>query len=312
MRRRIVLATLCLLVGWNAGCGSNKKKYSAPVDVPHADAAGEGGQVPDQVTEEVRTEFSLLTPPTFAPKSFNIVVEADTYMAAPGQEVQLAARIVRGLPEGETHWDWNFGGGEGAADQGQTAVTTFAKAGSFLVSVTATDEAGNPARSGAYVTVVAPDVQYLVGDVNGNGQLSPDDVQLVQLHNAGDSVLTGQQFHRADVDLDGKVTYQDEELLSLGLDNGLAPAALLATSGVPSNPVMLIHPSLLDPSAVAQVRFAPDLSVAPVRVLPGYASFAIPPDAVGADSVRLIVESQETAQFPLEVKPLPSAQGPAG
>lgn len=61
-----------------------------------------------------------------------------------------------------------------------------------------------------------------LGDVNGDGVIDENDVELVNLHVQGVQSLTGRSLRVADVDGDGQVTANDANLISDFINGGLA------------------------------------------------------------------------------------------
>ena len=307
--RMPIVMLLTALLSLHAGCGGDKKNQSGP-DIPDT-APGEGrAQTPD-VRADTQVPFSILTPPDFVPRAFSVVVEADTSIGTVGQSFSLKARTTRGTPKGEVSWAWHQDGKPhgGFTDSIQLSFST---AGVRMVEVTATDTKGESAVSGVLLVALNPEGSYTVGDVDGDGVLSEKDLALVEGHLAASGQLKPMQFAGADVDLDGKVTQLDVQVLATGVDSGLAPQYLSATEATLGTSLLMIHPALLAPSALAEIRFGPGQTVVPVRVEPGYASFVVPPKAVGVGSVKLIVDGQEAAEFPLQVHEPPAASPQPG
>lgn len=249
----------------------------------------------------------VIVPPKLAKAEFNIVVVPDTTIGETGQLFELSAHVARGTPAGALTWSWKLDGGKSANNMDGAAVSvSFTSAGQRVVVVTATDEEGACAESGVLLSLVAPGEKHLVGDVDGNADLTAEDAQLVELHVSKKTLLPPGAFRRGDVNLDGRLTQIDAQLIADAAANAWAsPRHLWPEQGALGARVRVIHPALLAPHAVAMIKFEGSDPVLPVRALPGYATFVVPPDqnSAGAVTLRLVLDGEEVDQFQFEILP---------
>jgi len=261
---------------------------------------------------DVGGNAGVLTPPELEYKTFNLVLEADSTMAAVGAPVHLKVRTGRGTADGTLTYAWALEGGTAAGEPADECDVTFDKAGTYLVSVEGKDEAGKTARAGVALQVVAEGA-HTVGDVDGDGTVAQADLDLLDSALDGAIALAPEEFDRADVDLDGRLRAFDRELVAKAVEAGeKAPSLLWPTQLGLGTKIRLIHPALLDPAAGALIA-AGDADIVPVRGLPGYATFVLPPDAAeGPLSLKLVVDGKEVQSFEVNVGPAPEASDPPG
>jgi hypothetical protein len=249
-------------------------------------------------------------PPALEKKTFTVVVATNSAMGVTGQEFTLYARVARGESSGDVTYAWDYDGGAGTND-GSAATVSFAEPGQYAVAVDATDADGNTARGGVLL-IILEDTAYTVGDVDGDGELTDEDVTQVEQH-IGGKLMSHEQFVRADVDLDGRLTDFDKDLIQAAVDQGgLAPRSMWPLTGSLGTKVRMIHPELLNPAAVVTVQFGEAEPFIPVRALPGHAVFVLPPDFDSAKtiSLKLLVDGQENDSFTFKAlaPPAPSPE----
>jgi len=254
----------------------------------------------------------FLAPPALVLQPFTVVLESDTSLAVAGQEVLLHARVARGVAQGEVTFTWSLDGAPSEGLSGTDVAVAFAEAGLHVVSVQAVDGDGGSAEGGAALAVVAQAGPFAVGDADGNTVVESFDAEIAQQQAEGEAPLSPGVFEAADVDLDGRVTGLDVELIQSAADAGAdAPSHLShETAGLGAR-LLWIHPALLDPETQVEVRFGDGPVVVPVRGRPGYAAFVVPPDAVpGALTLSLLVDAAAVASEPFEVLPFPEPLQP--
>ena len=258
----------------------------------------------------------LLTPPTLVKAGYTVVVGANSTSGIPGQKFTLEARKARGTPAGDLSWKWNLDGGVSSQAEENTATleASFPAKGQYLVSVEAKDGQGNHANAGILVTINSQS-NHLVGDVTDDGEVGQSDASLVVSHIAGELQLAPSQFERADVDLDGKVTSLDADLIQSAVDeSAAAPRYLAPAEGSLGTRVLLVHPALLAPGDIVTVRFDGSDPIVPLRASPGHAVFPVPPDqdTAGTVTLRVLLEGQEVDQFDFLVLPVAASSADPG
>jgi len=311
--------TLLLVTAWSSGCGKDDKKKSEgdAFDVgtdlgrPDPEVAVDSGKDAGPVA-------TLFPPPKISLRQFTVIAETNSTIGVEGQEFSLSARIGRGFPDGEVSFAWDLDGGKTVTDNGESLdqlTAVFQAPGNYAVEVTATDAAGNSAQTGVLIAVVGQKEGDRVGDVDGDGVVDEEDVGLAESHVGGSATLTATQFSRADLDLNGRLTEFDLELLELAsAAAGNAPEIIWPDAGAPGAMVRMIHPALLDAEAVAAIQFAGTDSIVPIRMRPGYAAFVVPPElkANPGGELELLADGEVAAAFAFEVLATPEAPGPAG
>ena len=307
MKSNAISVSLMVLLVLALGCGGG----------------GDTGKVTDTSVEagpEDLVEADVVVPPyTFMPpalklQTFTVLVETDSTLLKTGAAVALAARMGRGEADGELSYVWDVDGGDVVQQDGAAMEVSFSTAGRYLVQVTATDEAGETASAGVLLSVVEG-VSFLVGDVDGDGEVAPADLEAAEAQVGGDALLTEDEFDRADVDLDGRLDQADLDLIQNAIDDGQgAPAALWPAAGSLGTRLRLIHPLLLNLEDRVQVQFEGSDPMTPMRGKPGYAAFVVPPDQDAAKDIelRLLVNGEEAAAFAFQVLPLPAASAEPG
>jgi hypothetical protein len=300
----LAIVVLALALSGVAACGGDdKKKEPVPAD---GTAETAGTDIFDARGEEdVAVSPFAITPPKLVFEEFTIVVEVNSTLGPVGSDFALDARVARGEAVGNLTWEWDLDGGIGTGD-GPSRVLTFDKAGGYLVSVVCSDEGGNKAESGAYLTVVAAGEKHYVGDVDGDGDVDDDDIGVAQTHLDLDGMMKPAEFDRADTDLDGYLTQFDVDLIQMAVDaEEGAPDILWPAAGSLGAKVRLIHPALLDADAKAQMLFDGADPLTPVRGKPGYATFVVPPsmDKAGIVNLTLKIDGAKAAVFDFEILP---------
>ncbi len=258
-----------------------------------------------------------LEPPTLTLRPFTVVVETTATSAMVGQDVVVASRVARGAVEGDVTLVWDLDGATSSSAAGNAEQSiTFGEPGRYAVSVQATDTAGNTAMAGVVVSVYEASQTFLVGDVDGDGAVASADLGAAQGELSGEAPLESRQaYRRADVTLDGRVGADDIALIAQAVDAGAdAPTALWPGAGSLGTKVRLIHPALLDVGAEFQVQFGQAVAMTPVRGLPGYATFVVPPDFTTAQDTTVVLLKDGTVMegFEFEILPLPAASSDPG
>ena len=311
------VATLLLLLA--AGCGGDGEKSQTP-DAATGELPGDlsAEQVDLDVGDDIRGMGpAIILPPTLVQASFSLVVETDSTIGLVGQDFTIEARIGRGLASGEVSYQWDFHGGTpagGASGEAQQTVA-FAAPGQYSVVAQGVDEDGAAAQSGVLIAVVAANEQHVLGDVDGNGKVATKDAELAAAHLSGETLLKPTQFRRADVTTDGLLDETDVQLILEAADGGeKSPTYLWPQQGALGTRVRIIHPALLEAQMVAQILFQGSTAMVPVRILPGYATFVVPPDLTEAGNrlLSLVVDGQSVAQFDFEVLEPFAASAAAG
>jgi hypothetical protein len=285
-----------------------------PVDIP-----GPGDTVPAEVPgTEVATFPHAFMPPPFKAEKFTVNLRAQTTSGVVGQVFSLEVVQARGKPGAGVVYAWDFDGGD--ADpanpvDGAVQAVSFAEAGTYLVSVTATDGDGDSTSAGTLIRVFAAGGKFLVGDVDGDGEVAQADWDAASAHLEGAKLLPTESFRRADVDLDGRLREADLELIAQGVEDGLGvPTKLWPAQGALGRKIRLIHPALLDPAVGVVMVFEGAEPLVPVRGLPGYATFIVPPELDKPGTVKLALQADgKTAdEWDFEVLPLPQASKEPG
>jgi len=309
----------------DSGAADAKNDAAVPADVEvllPPDVTGDGSLLDRSALEthglDVVSPPNALMPPPLVLEKFTVNLVASTTLCTVGQPVTLDALPARGEAAGDLAAVWDLGGADPGAENpadGHHQVVTFSKPGLFLVSVTMTDANGDASEAGAVVNVLAAADGFTVGDVDGDGSVTADDVEAVRAHIEDGKLLALDQFRRAEVDLDGRLRAEDMDLIQSAVDAGEpAPTRLWPTSGALGRKVRLIHPALLDVSREARVVFEGAEPLVPVRGLPGYATFVVPPEMGTPGTVSLTLEmGGETADvFDFDVLALPAASPEPG
>ena len=194
-------------------------------------------------------------------------------LAGCGQDVVVQARQLYGDSETPPTWAWAEEG-DPNVDVGDSAhehTLRWAAPGTYLVEATGTIDGLGEQTAGVVIHVVADDLGRL-GDVNGDGDLTFVDVELLEGRQATGATLPPDFFERGDVDLDGRITLTDVEWIVPAIEFGNeAPIIVEPSEGSFGTRVLVVHPELLDPSAVVTARIgtseAPMLRVRPAPSL---------------------------------------------
>lgn len=320
MSRRIFVVCMAFaaLASLGTGCGQDDKKKSESTDVIDVLADGQEKPSGDAVDagEDVVPGAVYFPPPKVILRQFTVVAETNSTMGVEGQEFVLSARVARGFPDGDVAFAWELDGGKAkrAGGEAKAELTiSFPAAGNHAVGVTATDGSGNTAEAGVLIAVVGQKEGSTIGDVSGDGVVDETDVALAAGHVAGESELTASQFVRADLDLNGRLTLFDLELLEPAI-GAAAPEVVWPEAGAPGAMIRMIHPALLDAEVVATIQLAGAQPLVPIRMRPGYAAFVVPPELAANPSgaVELLVAGEASATFAFEVLAVPAASGKAG
>ena len=124
-----------------------------------------------------------------------------------GQTAELSANVVPAQASGYT-LDWRISDPAVAAltAEGASASVTGLAAGPAVVTVTARDNAsGQTYTAEATVTVLG----FLIGDVDGNGEVTANDALLAMRYALGLIQLAPEQLARGDIDMNGEVSAND-------------------------------------------------------------------------------------------------------
>ena len=279
--------------------------------------AGSGGEDKDTAGDLVYDQTGdvgvpgapyALAPPELVLDTFTAVLETSATTGLIDQTFDLTVRLARGEPAGDVSYSWDTGEGV-AGGEGSQRQISFDTAGVHLVSVVVTDSEGNETSAGVALVVEEAGVDFLIGDVDGDGEVAEEDVTLVVNQLDGGERLSPEQWERADVDLDDRLTYLDVDLIQNAVDEGTdAPVWLFPEDGALGRVVRMIHPALLDPSSRAEVVFG-ETALVPMRGMPGYATFVVPPqmDTPGTVALVLRTDGETAATFDFLVLPLPAA-----
>ena len=307
MSRLMALVLTCSVFAFTAGCSGDSGTASDDMLAQETVTDTVAG---DAVAGDVVIPPLTFMPPALQLQSFTVILEADQTLGTAGKAFVLNARVGRGEASGEVTWSWDVEGWEPEGETGESATVTFAEEGHFLAEVTAEDSEGNRASAGVLLTVFPTAGAYVVGDVDDNGAVEQADVDLAAANVAGQSLLTVEQWERADVTQDNVLDDEDVVLIQEAADAGAdAPVALWPAEGSLGVRVRLIHPALLDPDVQVQVQFSGSDPMTPVRGKPGYAAFVLPPDQDKAtdSTISLLVDGEVADQFDFKVLALPPA-----
>jgi hypothetical protein len=244
--------------------------------------------------------------------AFTVVVAASATSVEVGQKLEVSARKGRGEAIGELTYEWQLDGADGFDGSGPTGEISYGTTGRYAVEVIATDGEGNKASSGALIQVYEGDAVFRVGDVDGDGTVAEADVEALASHLTGASKLDPETYDRADVDLSGRLTAADLELVELGTDNGEAPAVVLPGILRVGEKGLVIDPLLLDPTANVALLVG-ETAVPFYRGKPGYATFITPPDMnPGATTLAIQIAGETEATYDIELLALPAASAIPG
>jgi len=114
------------------------------------------------------------------------------------------------------------------------------------------------------------------GDIDGNELLESTDFTLLENHLSGVSSLQSDyQYLVADVNFDGDITDTDRTLLAAMLGENW-PSYLSADEALPGSSLLIMHDALLDPLTSVEVQIGDDDPIALERVILGYGAFVVP------------------------------------
>ena len=241
------------------------------IDCPLGQRCEAGDCVPDPypVTDIAMPSLALEVP------AFTLELTADSDIGLVNQALTLNASHRFGEVDGALNWSWTLEGSPTVSGDTESPNLSlqYANAGIYLLEVTATDASGHSATAGARITIW-DDQNYYVGDVLGDGNVTAADLSIAwDRVNNPNVAIDPERYRRADVDLDGKVSELDVDLIAQAAsDNADAPTWLSANAGSYGKILRLIHPELLEPGAVAAIEIG-DERIFPIRPLPGYATF---------------------------------------
>jgi hypothetical protein len=186
---------------------------------------------------------------------------------------------------------------DGQRLSGQVVSTTFSAPGIYSAQLTATDQNGQTTQAEIGLQVFDPATQAppelglppLVGDVNGDSQITLQDALRIAQHAGRLTSLPTPAVLAADVDLDRQVTASDTLLLGQAVAASQPlPAVLLPDHGMPGGRVNLISPQLLDPLAKIEVEFGKSAWIQePLRPARGYATLVVPLDVTDRGTVQV-------------------------
>ncbi len=223
-----------------------------------------------------------------------IAIDVDRTTGFTGTSFQLSGRVVSS-PDAIEKWDWQLSDGQKLS--GQTVSASFSAPGIYSAQLTTTDQGGQTADAEIGIQVFDPATQAapelglppLVGDVDGDGQITLRDALKIAQHAGRLTQLPTTSVPAGDVDLDSQTTSDDARLLAQAVAAGQTlPSVLLPDHGMPGGIVNLISPQLLDPVAKIEVEFGNSAWVQqPLRPARGYATLAVPLDVTDRGTVNV-------------------------
>lgn len=223
-----------------------------------------------------------------------IAIDLDRTTGVTGTPFQLSGRVVKSAAP-IASWDWLLSDGQTLS--GQTVSASFPSPGIYSAQLTATDQNGQATTTETGLQVFDPATQAppelglppLVGDVDGDGQITLRDALKIAQHAGGLTPLPSNVVPTADVDLDRQVTASDALLLGQAVAAGQTlPSVLLPDHGMPGGRVNLISPQLLDPLAKIEVEFGDSAWVQePLRPARGYATLLVPLDVTNRGTAQV-------------------------
>jgi hypothetical protein len=133
------------------------------------------------------------------------------------------------------------------------------------------------------------DLPEMLGDVDGDGQLTLADAYAAAQYAGGLRSLSEAERDALELDFEDDVTLQDGLLIARAVMNDAAvPSVLLPDSAQPGAAVTMITPELLDPAAKFEVQVgASDVVQEVTRAVLGYGTFQVPLDPTTVDSIRV-------------------------
>jgi hypothetical protein len=207
--------------------------------------------------------------------------------------------------------DWTFS--DGQAKSGEAVSASFGTAGRVNVTVTATLDDGTTASSTASVFILdgtgvndpSLHLPAVIGDVDGDASISIVDALATAQNIYGTVRLPAERLQASDIDLDGKTTSSDLDLMMQAvLREKRFASAILTPQIYPGSVVAMISPRLFDPDSKLEVKVngQPGLSV--LRVAMGYATTTIPTTLAASEAtatIQLFVDGElaETYSQPL-------------
>ncbi|MCC7012654.1 MAG: SUMF1/EgtB/PvdO family nonheme iron enzyme [Planctomycetes bacterium] len=235
---------------------------------------------------------------TSPPNTSFVQIHSERLDGAPSTEFRFTTTLFGSEAPTEIVWDF----GDGRTGVGPFAQVRYPAPGLYTVRVSGTfpsagvvsseldigvfDPQGGPVLLGTEVPLPA-----LLGDVDGDLQLTAGDAARIAAHVQGVQALSASAWRAADFSLDGSVDLTDVDLLesAVGLGGSL-PDWVHPASGPRGSTVQLISEHLRNLDALIEVRVgaAPPRPVR--RVHPGYGLFVIPMDALGVPTTDPVSE----------------------
>jgi len=262
---------------------------------------------------------------SFQSQGKDVQVIADRHSGIPGTTFTLTASLISEDPQSvdeSVRWQWDFGNGANA--EGQHVTVAYQASGVFVVELTATDSAGRQGTSRTALTVFSEEgAAKLPGDVDGDGLVAENDAELILSYIGNIEPLEEESKNAADVNLNGSVDLEDEELVRNAVDEDLiSPRALLPNTGTPAEIVTILSPLLLNPNVYAEVTIDSLYTTEVFRYYLGYGTFVIPLDLWGADPttlpesqeilIELVIDGTVQDVFTFELRALETITAPPG
>lgn len=283
--REVLVATLLAFSGYLAGCSSG------------SDGGGPTNPPPD-----------LVEP---------IIEVAGPGTASVGKALDFDAMAV--LPAGVSSDSVRWTVSDGQSFTGESISVSFAQPGLYELLVEVLSGATVVAETTAVVSVLDPaqgghpafePIPTVFGDVNQNGAFELNDVLFGAQAAIGLFTPDLEGSQAGDLNLNGLVDAIDAELLAQARVSGQAlPTALLDTAAFPAGTVALVSSALNDPDSAVSITVDGFAAPQVFRAILGYATFVVPPELVGTDSlvdVVLSVDGNEAARLPLLLRATPA------
>ena len=240
-------------------------------------------------------------PPPAAEPVAVVVIDAARTTGDTSTEFHLeaVAEVENGTLDG---FAWVLESGESFS--GQTVDLNFATPGSYLVTLEASS--GGVVLATAEISLIVheagdptPDVlglPDLMGDVNGDGQVSLADALLARQVLAGLREFPDDAAElAANLDMDAAFGAADVELLAQAvLDGAVLPTVLLDPAGYPGASITIISPALLNAADDVDVRIDGVSLVDQQRAILGYVTGILPLTLTGSGDVPVDVSVNGT------------------
>lgn len=212
--------------------------------------------------------------------AFSTDISVSKQIALVDEEITFSVAIAENTNP-ITTYEWTFD--DGTTLIGSEVTKAFMVEGIYEAKVTVSDSTGEQEIASTVVNIVPAQAVSVpefagsrYGDVNGDGVIDSADVLIVENHINGVSLISDiDSLNAADIDLDQQISNADVALIQQAVDSSW-PTSISVTSGIPSTPIMLMLPQLLDLATDIQVELSTGQSLTPQRLLPGYASFTLP------------------------------------